>query len=116
MASSKSKIAYVCSNCGYDSPKWLGKCPGCGEWNSMVEQRIPTETKTKSRGLVTPSAAPVKLSDIAYTDEIRIHMPSSELNRVLGGGLVAGSLTLIGGEPGIGKSTRSEDTRLNSSH
>lgn len=105
MASSKSKIAYVCSNCGYDSPKWLGKCPGCGEWNSMVEQRIPTETKTKSRGLVTPSAAPVKLSDIAYTDEIRIHMPSSELNRVLGGGLVAGSLTLIGGEPGIGKST-----------
>lgn len=106
MATSKTKTAYVCSQCGYDSPKWLGKCPGCGEWNTFVEERLPA-SKSKGRqgrGLVK-SSAPVKLSDIEITEEARVHLPSEELNRVLGGGLVAGSLTLIGGEPGIGKST-----------
>lgn len=106
MAASKTKTAYVCSQCGYDSPKWLGKCPGCGEWNTFVEERISiSKSQGKpSRGLVK-SSAPVRLSEIEITEEARVHLPSDELNRVLGGGLVAGSLTLIGGEPGIGKST-----------
>lgn len=106
MAAGKTKTSYVCSQCGYDSPKWMGKCPACGEWNTFVEERI-TIGKAKgkaSRGLVN-SSAPVRLSDIEITEEARVQLPSGELNRVLGGGLVAGSLTLIGGEPGIGKST-----------
>lgn len=105
MASSKTKTAYLCSNCGYDSPKWLGKCPACGEWNSFVEEKINTSKSKSSKGRLVKSSTPVKLSEIEITDEARMHMPSEELNRVLGGGLVAGSLTLIGGEPGIGKST-----------
>lgn len=105
MATSKTKTAYVCSNCGYDSPKWLGKCPGCGEWNTFVEERIQPARGRAAKGRLVKSTAPVRLSEIEITSEQRVHMPSEELNRVLGGGLVAGSLTLIGGEPGIGKST-----------
>lgn len=105
MATSKTKTAYVCSNCGYDSPKWLGKCPGCGEWNTFVEERIQPARGRAAKGRLVKSSAPVRLSEIEITAEQRVHMPSEELNRVLGGGLVAGSLTLIGGEPGIGKST-----------
>ncbi|MDE7180285.1 MAG: DNA repair protein RadA [Muribaculaceae bacterium] len=105
MCAVKSKTAYVCSNCGYDSPKWLGRCPSCGEWNSMVEEKITVSKSKSARGRLVRSSAPVRLSEIEIVDEQRIHMPSEELNRVLGGGLVAGSLTLIGGEPGIGKST-----------
>lgn len=105
MASQKTKTAYVCSQCGYDSPKWLGKCPACGEWNSFVEERISASKGKSSKGRLVKSSSPVRLSEIEVKDEARIHMPSEELNRVLGGGLVAGSLTLIGGEPGIGKST-----------
>lgn len=103
---SKIKTAYVCSNCGYDSAKWLGKCPSCGEWNTFVEEKIQINAKgsRSKRGYVERSK-PVKLSEIESLDEPRLPMPSKELNRVLGGGLVAGSLTLIGGEPGIGKST-----------
>lgn len=83
----------------------MGKCPACGEWNTMVEEKVSTK-KSKQKGLLaTEGARPVKLSEIEPLDEPRIHMPSEELNRVLGGGLVAGSLTLLGGEPGIGKST-----------
>lgn len=101
----KVKTVYFCSNCGYESPKWLGKCPSCGEWNSFVEEKVNTKaSKGAKRGLVK-SSQPVKLSQIEIKEEMRMKMPSSELNRVLGGGLVAGSLTLIGGEPGIGKST-----------
>lgn len=105
MASSKTKTAYLCSNCGYDSAKWLGRCPACGEWNTFVEEKISTAKSKSSKGRLVKSSSPVKLSEIEITDEARMHMPSEELNRVLGGGLVAGSLTLIGGEPGIGKST-----------
>lgn len=105
MAAQKTKTAYVCSQCGYDSPKWLGKCPACGEWNSFVEERISASKGKSSKGRLVKSSSPVRLSEIEVKDEARIHMPSEELNRVLGGGLVAGSLTLIGGEPGIGKST-----------
>lgn len=101
----KTKSAFFCSNCGYESPKWLGNCPACGEWNTFVEEKVQTsKPKGGRRGLVK-SSVPQKLSDIEVSEEVRMRMPSSELNRVLGGGLVAGSLTLIGGEPGIGKST-----------
>lgn len=101
----KAKTLFFCGNCGYESPKWLGNCPGCGEWNTFVEEKVsPTKSKSGRKGLVK-SSTPMRLSEITVTDEMRIHMPSEELNRVLGGGLVAGSLTLIGGEPGIGKST-----------
>lgn len=101
----KTKTVYLCSNCGYDSPKWLGKCPACGEWNSFVEEKIGVSKSKSRRGTLVKSSAPVKLSEIVTSNEQRIRMPSEELNRVLGGGLVTGSLTLIGGEPGIGKST-----------
>lgn len=99
----KSKTVYFCSNCGADTPKWVGQCPVCGEWNTMVEERVERNSKTKE-SILRP-AKPKKLSEIEITSESRIKMPSNELNRVLGGGLVAGSLTLLGGEPGIGKST-----------
>ncbi|MDE6295763.1 MAG: DNA repair protein RadA, partial [Muribaculaceae bacterium] len=102
----KTKRVYLCSSCGYDSPKWMGKCPSCGEWNTFVEERVTTGSKRVStRGGLVARCTPVILSEIKPLEEPRIHMPSEELNRVLGGGLVAGSLTLIGGEPGIGKST-----------
>ncbi len=105
MATTKTKSVYFCNNCGYESPKWLGKCPGCGEWNSFVEEKVSVKPgKAGKKGLVK-SSKPLKLSEIEVREEMRMKMPSSELNRVLGGGLVAGSLTLIGGEPGIGKST-----------
>ncbi|MDE6329516.1 MAG: DNA repair protein RadA [Muribaculaceae bacterium] len=103
---SKTKTVYFCSSCGHESPKWLGKCPGCGEWNTFVEERVAAKTpKERRRGGLVASTRPIPLSKIESLDEPRIALPSKELNRVLGGGLVAGSLTLIGGEPGIGKST-----------
>lgn len=100
----KLKTVYFCSNCGAETPKWVGKCPACGEWNTMVEEKV-TPSPGKRKSLVRSNRKPQKLSEIEITPETRIPMPSSELNRVLGGGLVAGSLTLLGGEPGIGKST-----------
>lgn len=103
----KEKTVYVCSNCGQDSPKWVGKCPSCGEWNTYVEEIVrkePTNRRPVS-GIETQKAKPVALNDIEAGDEPRIDMHDEELNRVLGGGLVPGSLVLIGGEPGIGKST-----------
>lgn len=106
----KAKTVYVCSNCGADSPKWLGKCPNCGEWNTYVEEIVSKDPPAKSRataGLPVPGekARAVRLRDIAAEEEERIDLRDGELNRVLGGGLVRGSLVLIGGEPGIGKST-----------
>ncbi|MDE6340997.1 MAG: DNA repair protein RadA, partial [Muribaculaceae bacterium] len=101
------KSVYFCNSCGYESPKWMGRCPACGEWNTFVEEKVASKKSSKgNKGLLSVEGArPVKLSDIEPLAEPRIHMPSEELNRVLGGGLVAGSLTLLGGEPGIGKST-----------
>lgn len=104
----KTKTVYVCSNCGNDSPKWLGKCPVCGEWNTYVEETISTQKQSaKSRLNVfeTSKAKPLLLKDVETGEEPRIDLLDGELNRVLGGGLVPGSLVLIGGEPGIGKST-----------
>ncbi|MBD5218414.1 MAG: DNA repair protein RadA [Bacteroidales bacterium] len=100
----KLKTVYVCSNCGYDSAKWLGQCPSCHEWNTFAEEKIPQKGKGLSLNGGSQSQ-PIKLTEIQPLEEPRIHLPSEELNRVLGGGLVAGSLTLLGGEPGIGKST-----------
>lgn len=101
----KTKSVYFCQNCGHESPKWMGKCPSCGEWNTMAEEKITVSGKNKNSSGKRDSSVPQKLSEIKPLEEERIKMPSSELNRVLGGGLVVGSLTLIGGEPGIGKST-----------
>ena len=105
----KDKISYVCTSCGYDSPKWLGKCPSCGEWDTFKEFREKKGTKrvlTGSDGFsMSTGSSPVAMSQIQTSDDPRINLHDPELNRVLGGGLVPGSLTLLGGEPGIGKST-----------
>lgn len=103
----KTKTAYVCSNCGNDSPKWLGKCPVCGEWNTYVEEIISKDNPAKNGLNVfeTSKTKPLLLKDVETGEEPRIDLHDDELNRVLGGGLVPGSLVLIGGEPGIGKST-----------
>lgn len=101
----KQKSMWFCSSCGADTPKWEGRCPSCGEWGTMVEERINSKQLNQSRLKRVTRNAPRKVSEIETQNETRIHMPSEELNRVLGGGLVAGSLVLIGGEPGIGKST-----------
>ncbi len=103
----KTKNVYICQNCGNDSPKWIGKCPVCGEWNSYVEEIISKESKQSVQlaGIQMTKEKPQLISEVDTTEEIRIDSGAVELNRVLGGGLVAGSLVLIGGEPGIGKST-----------
>ena len=111
----KEKTAYVCANCGYDSPRWIGKCPSCGEWNSFVEQRIGKNTSQKKATQSYSSStvtSPVAIREIQTSDDPRINLHDNELNRVLGGGLVMGSLVLIGGEPGIGKSTLVLQTAL----
>lgn len=102
----KSKTVFFCKNCGHESAKWLGRCPGCGEWNTFIEEKVATGKSTKGKsGKREAKNTPLKLSEITKGEETRIKMPSSEFNRVLGGGLVMGSLTLLGGEPGVGKST-----------
>ena len=103
----KLKTVFICSNCGVDSPKWIGKCPECGEWNTYTEEVIAKEPIQKRLipGLVQPDTRLRLLRDVTLQEEARIDMKDGELNRVLGGGLVKGSLVLIGGEPGIGKST-----------
>jgi len=101
----KSKSVYVCQNCGAESAKWIGRCNSCGEWNTYVEQRIskgPVRSSNFERGF---DAVPEYLSDVRSDDVTRIDLLNNEFNRVLGGGIVPGSLILIGGEPGIGKST-----------
>jgi DNA repair protein RadA/Sms len=103
----KTKAVYVCGNCGNDSPKWLGKCPVCGEWNTYVEEIVSKDnlSKNASHLFEISKAKPLLLKDVETGEEPRIDLYDGELNRVLGGGLVPGSLVLIGGEPGIGKST-----------
>lgn len=124
----KDKIMYVCENCGQESTKWLGKCPSCGQWSTMKEFRVAAP---KTGGNAARSAAqsirsggkaprvldddknrPFRLRDVSSKDEPRINMNDGELNRVLGGGLVPGSIVLLGGEPGIGKSTLTLQTIL----
>ena len=103
----KDKTVYVCSQCGAESPKWIGKCPACGAWNTYVEQIIRKQPTTRqyAGGIEREKNKPQTLDKIVGGDETRISMNDDELNRVLGGGLVPGSLVLLGGEPGIGKST-----------
>lgn len=111
----KEKSVFLCNECGYESPKWAGKCPGCGAWNSFVEKlvRSYSSPRTSYVGDVKPLTQPV-LIDTVSTDELpRIDLGDAELNRVLGGGLVPGSMVLLGGEPGIGKSTLVLQTMLN---
>lgn len=117
----KDKIAYVCSNCGQESAKWIGKCPSCGQWNTFKEIRIAADTGTQAarQAAVSVRSAmdkgknrPLFLREISARDEPRIDMHDDELNRVLGGGLVPGSIVLLGGEPGIGKSTLTLQTIL----
>ena len=104
----KTRSVYVCQNCGVDSPKWIGKCPSCGEWNTFVEEIIHKEnssSKISIAGFEPIKQKPVLISSVETQAEERTDTSCHELNRVLGGGLVNGSLVLIGGEPGIGKST-----------
>ncbi len=103
----KEKRVYVCGNCGQESPKWVGRCPSCGEWNTYVEEIVRKEPASRrpSAAIGAEKPRPVALGEIASSEEPRMDMHDGELNRVLGGGLVPGSLVLIGGEPGIGKST-----------
>lgn len=118
----KEKTVYVCKECGYDSPKWIGKCPACGAWNTFVEQVVRKESNSSaaasryasSDSVLHPNGAkPVRFSQIQGGEDPRIDMRDKELNRVLGGGLVLGSMVLLGGEPGIGKSTLVLQTVLN---
>ena len=105
----KSKTTYICNECGYKSPKWLGKCPSCGTWNSMEETVIADEKKTSavkaSAREGAPRRAPKRISEVQPGFETRYKTGLKELDRVLGGGIVKGSLILVGGDPGIGKST-----------
>ena len=102
----KEKTVYVCAGCGHESPKWQGRCPACGEWNTFKEMTIrPAKSAPAWGGTSGAEAKPILLSSVNAEEEPRIDMHDAELNRVLGGGLVPGSLVLIGGEPGIGKST-----------
>ena len=101
----KSKTVFVCSSCGYESAKWLGKCPGCNEWNSFYEEKIAKESGKSGSVEKRKSVTPMKLNSLESKETTRVSTGIGELNRVLGGGLVEGSLVLLGGEPGIGKST-----------
>jgi len=104
-----SKTVYLCNSCGEDQPKWFGRCPVCGEWNTCVEQTVYKSTSQQvGKPMSLPGDAmsvPLTLAEIETNSEIRLNTHDDELNRVLGGGLVQGSLILLGGEPGIGKST-----------
>ncbi len=103
----KTKSVFFCKECGNESPKWIGHCPGCGAWNSYVEESVVVgkDKSAKNMIAVASKAKPVKVQEISSAKETRLDLECGELNRVLGGGLVPGSLILLGGEPGIGKST-----------
>ena len=104
MAKGKQKTTFFCKECGFESPKWLGQCPGCKEWDSFVEEPV-VKTAAGRSVTVTEHREPSKLSEIVTNDEVRTLTGIGELDRVLGGGIVTGSLVLVGDDPGIGKST-----------
>ena len=102
----KKKTAYVCQSCGYDTSKWMGKCPGCGAWNSMVEEIVVPESEARRSGLGgTDAAPPQPIGEITAEDLPRFSTGSGELDRVLGGGVIPGSMVLVVGDPGVGKSS-----------
>lgn len=103
MAKGKEKSVFFCQECGYESAKWLGKCPGCGQWNTFVEETVSKQKHEPAR--LQPASEPVGLQEIVSDDLLRIDTGIHELNRVLGGGMVPGALMLLAGDPGIGKST-----------
>ena len=105
MAKKKIQSAFFCQNCGTQSPKWLGKCPQCNEWNTFVEEVITKEEQTKTWNGINKVNSPISINDITFSKEKRIKTKDTELNRVLGGGIVPGSVILLAGDPGIGKST-----------
>ncbi len=111
MAKGKTATVFFCQSCGYESAKWMGQCPGCKEWNTFVEERVATgsaaKDRAKSGGMRGPASVgkPTTLAEISTRNEERAHTGIGELDRVLGGGIVPGSLILVGGDPGIGKST-----------
>lgn len=102
---SKYKTKYACQECGYESPKWMGKCPGCNNWNTMVEEISAKSANSRHESLNVTRQTAQPLTQVASEEEPRLDTTMGELNRVLGGGLVPGSLVLVGGDPGIGKST-----------
>ena len=102
----KKKMIFVCSSCGYESAKWLGKCPACNEWNTFYEEKVVATSSVSASGSQNRvKVAPRKLKEVEGIETARTSTGIGELDRVLGGGLVKGSLVLVGGEPGIGKST-----------
>ena len=101
----KAKSVFVCSECGYEAPKWMGKCPSCGSWNTFYEEKLEATSSSGNVVKLRKSEKPRKLNSVEGRDEIRTKTGYEEVDRVLGGGLVKGSLVLLGGEPGIGKST-----------
>lgn len=112
----KIKTAWFCTSCGNESPKWMGRCPACGEWNTMVEETVATGKKpvgATSVNSVGSVSRPQPLSSVETGGEARVSLNNAELDRILGGGMVEGSLVLVGGEPGIGKSTLSLQIPLN---
>ena len=104
MAKGKTSTVFFCQSCGYESPKWMGQCPGCREWNTFVEETVEKKSAAKAHER-RAAGGPVCLSSIETKDEERVTTQMQELDRVLGGGIVPGSLVLVGGDPGIGKST-----------
>ena len=103
----KAKTVWFCSNCGNEYSKWMGKCPACGEWNTMVEKEVVTGKRPLSVSVPGAGRKPQPLKDVSTTAEDRVSLGNAEVDRLLGGGIVKGSLVLMGGEPGIGKSTLS---------
>ncbi len=105
MAVKKAKTVYTCQSCGSRQPKWVGRCPDCGDWNTLVEETLKPSGAQTRRGLAEEGSRPLPLADVPMREGIRLPTGMEEVDRVLGGGVVPGSLVLIGGDPGIGKST-----------
>jgi len=102
----KVKVEFACTACGTSSPRWVGKCPGCGEWNTLVEEAVASASPRQRAGMPDfPVSRPVRLSEVAETASSRTSCGIGEFDRVMGGGVVPASATLLGGDPGIGKST-----------
>jgi DNA repair protein RadA/Sms len=105
MTRKSDKTVFTCQNCGHSSPKWLGKCPDCGEWDTLVEEVVRSAPARPGLAPAAEVSAPVPIDAVAISDDFRLRTRIAELDRVLGGGVVPGSMVLIGGDPGIGKST-----------
>ena len=108
----KAKTYYFCQECGYQSSSWLGRCPECGKFGTFVEEVVQTVSPTKLLAGNEPVSVPKRIQEISYSETTRLSTRCGEFDRVLGGGIVPGSLLLLGGEPGIGKSTLLLQTAL----